>query len=143
MWIHAISVLILLADRLTKVLAQEFLSAGQTIPVVPHIFHLTLVENPGIAFGLFGQGKFFLTALIVLCLVVLMVLSLRMRKSPFLQRLSLAFILGGASGNLIDRLAYGHVIDFLDFRVWPVFNVADSFITVGVFLFFLMTVRSK
>ena len=143
MLISAVSCAIVILGRFTKFLALKYLPSHESIPVVSNIFHLSLVRNPGIAFGLFGNGAPGLIVIIILCLVMLILLSIQMRKARLSQRISLAFILGGAAGNLIDRLLFGHVVDFLDFRIWPVFNLADSFITVGVFAFLLAAAKSK
>lgn len=143
MFIYVFSFVIVLLDQITKFLALKYLAPHKTIPIIPDIFHLSLVENPGIAFGLFGNQAPWLTMIVVLCLGGLLILSYQMRAASLLQRLSLAFIMGGAAGNLIDRLVFGHVVDFLDFRIWPVFNIADSFITVGVFTFLLISFRKS
>lgn len=139
MSIYAVSLAIVLADQFTKFLALKFLSPSESVPVLRGIFHLRLIKNPGIAFGLFRTRTFLLTVIVVLCLVGLVLLAVQMRRGRLAQQVALAFILGGAVGNLIDRLMFGYVVDFLDFRVWPVFNVADSFITVGVFLFLIIS----
>ncbi len=114
---------------------------GESHPVIPNVFHLTLVHNPGIAFGLFRQHPVILTGLISLSLVVLFIWSARMSRLNTGARICFALILGGAAGNWIDRIRFGRVIDFLDFRVWPVFNIADSAITIGVALLFLIFFR--
>lgn len=122
-------------DRVTKIFFSEILSLGESLPVIRHILHMTLVHNTGIAFGLFkNQGIVFIV--IPFVAVILLVYNIFYYRAND-QRLSrpyiLAFsmILGGAIGNLIDRIAYGYVIDFIDLRVWPVFNIADSAITIG------------
>lgn len=114
---------------------------GESIPVLPDIFHFTLVYNTGIAFGLFSAHRNLLILLISLSIIVLMVLSSAMAGARLLPRLGFALILGGAIGNWIDRIRFQAVIDFLDFRIWPVFNLADSAITVGVvfYLWFVIT----
>ncbi|MBI3322118.1 MAG: signal peptidase II [Candidatus Omnitrophica bacterium] len=126
---------VLLADQVSKAAAVRFLSSVPTLPVVSGIFHLTLIENTGVAFGLFrGQGL----AVTLATLAVLAGLgwsALRSHQPPGRGMvLGLGLILGGALGNLVDRVRLGAVIDFFDFRVWPVFNVADSCITVGALL---------
>ncbi len=143
MFIYVLSFIIVLLDQITKFLALKYLAPYKSIAVIPNIFHLSLVQNPGIAFGLFGTQAPVLTAVVMLCLAGLFILSFQMRKANLVQRVSLAFIMGGAVGNLIDRLVFGHVVDFLDFRVWPVFNIADSFITVGVLTFLLISMRKS
>jgi signal peptidase II len=118
------------ADRLTKLWALDRLAPMGGIPLLP-FFHLTYVENTGAAFGI-GRSRngFF----VVLTLALLGLLFWMRRRWPREDRwLEAGFLLvaGGALGNLYDRLAYGFVVDFLDLRVWPVFNIADSCVTVG------------
>lgn len=143
MSIYAVSLAIVLLDQFTKFLALKCLVPYESLAIIQGVFHFSLVKNPGIAFGLFGQGASLLMAVVVLCLIGLLVLTFQMRTSRRIQKVALAFILGGALGNFIDRIVHGHVIDFLDFRVWPVFNVADSFITTGVVLFLITSLGSK
>jgi len=133
MMIAVIIFSILSLDQLTKFIVSRRLSLNQSIPVIKNIFHLTLVHNRGAAFGiLINQIPLFIfTSLLA---VILIFSSLRDNKHRRLYSLALSFILAGALGNLTDRLFFGYVIDFLDFRIWPVFNVADSAITVGAIL---------
>ncbi|MFA6004202.1 MAG: signal peptidase II [Elusimicrobiota bacterium] len=118
------------ADRITKLWAMESLAPRIAIPVLP-CFQFTYVENTGAAFGIgHSRNGFF----IVLTLALLGMLFYMRRSWPRRDNwLESGFLLvaGGALGNLYDRLAYGFVVDFLDFRVWPVFNLADSCVTVG------------
>jgi signal peptidase II len=136
---------VLIADQLTKYLALHYLAVGDTYPVVPNIFHLTLVHNTGIAFGFFRQHPQILLILISFSLLFLFFWGTTQKALPLSQHLTFGMILGGAVGNWIDRIRFGAVIDFLDFRVWPVFNIADSAITVGVTLlaFFLLRKKSQ
>ncbi len=122
--------LVLLAvDRLSKRLTLEFLS-NQDIIVAPFL-HLRYVQNTGAAFGMM-QGGNLLLILITLAILAYLIKSWRelCGYGP-LVKWGLVFILGGALGNLYDRITLGFVVDFIDLRVWPVFNAADSFITVG------------
>ncbi|MFB3919054.1 MAG: signal peptidase II [Candidatus Velamenicoccus archaeovorus] len=141
-----IAVGVVALDRLTKSAAETYLCAIDTHPVIPQVFHLTLVHNTGAAFGLWKGGAVFLILTTVFCMamIVAMLKSKRLLNKVFGLSaidgwlcLSFGLILGGAVGNLIDRLRYSYVIDFLDFRIWPVFNVADSAITVGGAVLFL------
>jgi len=91
------------------------------------------VHNRGAAFGIL-KNQLFVFVIISLLAIALILYHLKDRKKSRLSSISLSLILGGAVGNLIDRLRFGFVIDFLDFRVWPVFNIADSAITIGVVL---------
>lgn len=122
-------------DRLTKILVSKYLSLQQSLPVIKGFFHLTLIHNRGAAFGML-QNQAFLFIFSAVFAIILICVDLRGKKEqkPFFYRLALALISAGALGNLIDRLFLGYVIDFLDFRIWPVFNIADSAITVGAVL---------
>ena len=137
-----IAFLVVLIDQLTKITVQKTFSYGETLPITS-FFNLVLVYNPGAAFSFLGdQGgwqRWFFTAIAIGAIGFILYLMKRHAG----QRLfcwALALILGGAVGNVIDRVAYGHVIDFLDFY-WralghfPAFNVADIGISVGAFLF--------
>ncbi|HNX81660.1 MAG TPA: signal peptidase II [Candidatus Omnitrophota bacterium] len=119
-------------DQLSKFFIEKYLSVHRTIAVIPDIFHVSLVHNRGAAFGMLRNQL----PLFILTAVVAIILIYTMLKNQSLRRVSsysvaLSLILGGAVGNLIDRIFLGYVIDFLDFRIWPVFNIADSAITVG------------
>jgi signal peptidase II len=137
---QAVFLAVLVLDQLTKFLALQYLQ-DRSIPLIPNIFHLTLVHNTGIAFGFFRQHPNILLALITCSLVFLFVWAWKKKDMPSSQRFVLALILGGAVGNWIDRVRFGAVVDFLDFRVWPVFNLADSAISVGVVLFAILMMR--
>lgn len=125
-------------DRLTKLFFSNLLSWGESLPVIPNILHITLVHNTGIAFGMFkDRGIVFI--IIPLIAIIWLVYNIYYYKEnkEYLSRVyivAFSLILGGAIGNLIDRIFYGYVIDFVDFRIWPVFNVADSAITIGAII---------
>ncbi|MEW6676469.1 MAG: signal peptidase II [Pseudomonadota bacterium] len=133
--------LVLLLDQLTKVWVMDSLVAYQDVIPLTGFFNLVHVHNTGAAFSLFadqpGWQRFFFIVLAGIATVVILYLLKKTRGQPLFNA-ALALILGGAVGNLIDRVLYGHVIDFLDFYVgtwhWPAFNVADSGITVGAAL---------
>jgi signal peptidase II len=121
-----------IADRTAKLVALKAMAVGQSIKVVPDIFHVTLVFNNGAAFGLMKDRAAFFILISTLVILFIIIFAWRHKGMRVLLALSLGLILGGSLGNLVDRVTFGHVIDFLDFRVWPVFNIADSAITVGV-----------
>ena len=137
LWIVAL--LAILVDQLSKILVESKMELGQSVSVIGDFFRLTLIKNAGGAFGIFlGGGWLYLLASAVAVVLIFFYLR-RLSEQQLLPRLSLAMILGGALGNLIDRVRCGVVTDFLDFGVgdlrWPVFNMADAFVTVGVLLF--------
>ena len=147
--IAAIAVVVLVLDQVTKAMALRLLEPGRPVPVIDGFFSLTLVMNPGLAFGMLGQTppgwRWVVALLSMVALVVLLVLAMRMVPAGGpLSILALGLVFGGAVGNLIDRGRFGAVVDFLDFYWrgyhWPAFNVADSGISVGVTLLALRMV---
>jgi len=137
---------VVLVDRLTKNFFAGFLGLNESIAVFPHFLYFSLVHNTGIAFGFFKDcGAVFI--IIPVILTGLLIYNVYYyRHSPTLSRLyivAFSLILGGAIGNLYDRIFLGYVIDFIDFRVWPVFNVADSAITIGAALILLKCIPSS
>ena len=129
-------IIILSIDQLSKFLAVKNLALNEPRPVIDGFFYLTLVYNRGAAFGILqNQIPFFIIcSLLALALIFMNLRKVGRSGRAGLYDFSLSLILAGGLGNLIDRLFSGHVIDFLDFRVWPVFNLADSAITTGVIL---------
>jgi len=136
---------ILLLDQAAKFLISKYLSLGQSLPVIKGVLRLTLVHNRGAAFGLFkGGGVFFILVAVVVAALVYSNLKKQGWHKISLNSVALSLILAGALGNLIDRARFGYVIDFLDFIIWPVFNVADSVVTVGaILLTYSMLVSNK
>ena len=135
-----------LLDRLTKYLAERYLAGKPPVQVVPDVAQLRYTTNSGGAFGLFGgQPRLFFAATLVVCAAIVVASG---RLSSGASALGLGLILGGALGNLTDRIirgpgVSGHVIDFIDFHVWPVFNLADSAIVVGALVILLTGLRRQ
>lgn len=122
----------LILDQLTKFWIRSNYEVGQSTPVIQDIFHMTYVENSGAAFGLFPNQTWFFIAATIVFIMASVFYRHQFAHSGTLFRVAFTLGMSGAIGNLIDRVAFGRVTDFLDFRIWPVFNVADSAITVGV-----------
>ncbi len=146
LWLGLAAVVVLL-DQLSKITMSRLLAYGES-EVITGYFNLVMVYNPGAAFSfLSNQGgwqRWFFSALAAgVSIFIVWMLKKNAQQRMFCWSLSL--ILGGAIGNLIDRIAYGHVIDFLDFHIggwhWPAFNVADGAITIGAALFVLDELR--
>ena len=136
-----ITALIITADQISKSLIKSTMTLYDVIPVIPGYFYLTYIINEGMAFGIdlpFGIGTLFFSgvSLIITCFLVWILWC--ERNNNLLMRVSLALILGGAIGNLIDRILFGEVVDFFDFMIgdfhWYIFNIADSAVTVGIIL---------
>jgi signal peptidase II len=121
---------IFVVDRLTKQWAVGWLMPRTSVELLP-FFHLTYVENTGAAFGIGHSRNRFFIILSTLLIGFLFYLQRTWKTKNAWIQMGLLLVAGGALGNLYDRLVYGFVIDFMDFRVWPVFNVADSCVTVG------------
>ena len=142
-----IASVVLVADQATKAVALATLSPGATTPVIDGVFHWTLQRNPGAAFGLFGRFPIVFT---ILALMITVGILLALKKVPDTPHaVALGLILGGADGNLVDRLVRdpgflrGEVVDFIDLRVWPVFNIADSAIVCGAILLVIANWRAE
>lgn len=142
-----IATIVILLDQLTKITITRLFTYGESAPVTS-FFNLVLVYNKGAAFSFLAQSagwqRYFFTGIgIAAALFIIYLLKKNAGQRLFCS--ALALILGGAIGNVIDRIAYGHVIDFLDFHVagwhWPAFNVADSAICIGAVLFVLDELR--
>lgn len=138
-----IAIAIVVLDRLAKAAVASSISLHDSVTVIPGLFSLTHVENTGAAFGLFADSNahWKIGALVMFSVIALIIVSAILWKHSdalTTTTIGLSLILGGASGNLWDRLLSGHVVDFLDFHVgnyyWPAFNVADSAIVVGAVL---------
>ena len=138
-----VSALIVLFDQVTKFLAFQFLKPIEYIPIIPNIVHLSYVQNTGIAFGLFQNHPEIWSILISVSVLFLFIGTGFFVNQPLSRKIAYGFILGGAVGNWIDRIRLHYVVDFLDFRVWPVFNIADSFITISVVIFIWYALRGR
>lgn len=132
MYFLLIVISVLAADQLTKYYITKNFFATQSLPIIRNIFHITYVQNPGAAFGILKNKTIFFIAVSLLIIGFILFYLRYIPPNKLLLRFGLALQIGGALGNLIDRIRYGYVIDFLDFRIWPVFNIADIAIVTGV-----------
>ena len=139
-------------DRWTKTLIQKHFDLNESISVIDGFFNITYVRNTGVAFGIFDPlslpaKSVLLSVFTAFAAVVVITYSVRSSLRNRLLQFALALVLGGALGNLYDRLAYGYVVDFLEFYVrtyhWPSFNIADSAISIGVILLALEILRNE
>ena len=151
-YLFLITALVILVDRLTKRWIIHRIRPGYTIPVIPHFFRLSHVLNTGAAFSLLenlppNAVRLGLIAFSVFAAVIVFILLWRTGRAISLTSVALALILGGALGNLYDRIRFHHVVDFLAVRIyhynWPDFNVADSCIVIGACLLLLEIFRPQ
>ena len=148
-----LSLLIIVADRITKWLASTRIANGGHRILIPHVFAISHVENPGAAFSLFNDSsspalvRWMLLGFSLLAGVAVLVALIKLGRRVTPTTVALALILGGALGNAYDRIRYGYVIDFLEVHIvhyhWPDFNVADSAIVVGGILLMFDALFSK
>ena len=138
-----IAALVVIVDQFTKYIVASKMIEGMSIPIVDGIFHLTFILNPGAAFGILENNRWFfvLTALAVLAFLFYYrhVILSETRMVQF----GIALFAGGALGNLIDRIRIGLVIDCVDLRIWPIFNGADIAICLGVGLILWSTIKME
>ncbi|MDI6894906.1 MAG: signal peptidase II [Bacillota bacterium] len=128
-------------DRVSKLVVARAMAPGESLPVWPGVFHLTYVRNPGAAFGLLPGWDGLLVVLPAVVTLVALWAVPALAGQHRLAPVAGGLVVGGALGNLLDRMSTGLVTDFLDFRVWPVFNLADTFIVAGAGLLILSLVR--
>lgn len=150
--VTSLLVSIILLDQASKIAVDRTVPLNHSIPIIENLFNLTYIRNTGAAFGIFAGENLPLrrTLLIGFSVVAIGFVVVLLRRLPGMEKgliVALTFILAGAIGNLIDRLVYGEVIDFLDFYWskyhWPAFNFADSFITLGVMATLYRLIRTK
>ena len=145
-----LSLLVVAMDQLAKIYIHTHFALGDTIPVINNYFNITYVRNMGAAFGIFSDSAetfrhLFFLAIPVIAVIVIVFFIYGLPENELAQIISLSLIAGGAVGNYVDRIEYGYVIDFLDVHIrniysWPVFNIADSAIVVGVTVLSLLMI---
>jgi len=133
----------IIIDQLSKYFAVKYLKPIGSFPIINNIFHFTYVENRGAAFGILQNRTLFFIVITVIVGTILIYSIVKIPGSTF-YKFTLSMILGGAIGNLIDRVRLGYVVDFIDFKFFPaVFNLADSMIVVGAFLLCYILIFKK
>lgn len=125
-----------LADQATKLLVINFLDREEPLEIIPNVFRFTYVENRGAAFGMLDDKRWVFMIISTIAIIGLLIYLLKFSGNNKLLNIGLSLVIGGGIGNMIDRVAYGYVVDFLDFCAFPkvwmwVFNVADSCVCIG------------
>ncbi|MFQ5824025.1 MAG: signal peptidase II [bacterium] len=141
------SIIIIVFDQVTKLSVRYFFEKGIPHKIIGDFVRLTYIENPGMAFGIQVGGQQFFTVFATIASVIIFIYIVRARNEKFSSRFALSLILGGAIGNLIDRFLFGKVVDFIDIGIkntrWPIFNVADSSVTIGMIILVAMVFFDK
>ncbi len=134
MYFYVPLVALLLLDQIVKYAVRANMMLGQSIPIISGIFHLTYIENPGAAFGILSNHRILFLVMTAAITGIMFYLYLQLRNKKSLTAFSLALVISGAIGNFIDRFFQGTVTDMFDFQIWPIFNIADICICVGLAL---------
>lgn len=129
-----IGVILFIVDYVTKYFIQQHFVPGESLPIIPNVFHITYILNYGAAFGILRDQRIFFLTVVVILIVALWVFRKQIKNGGMLPQLGASLLVSGALGNALDRLVRGAVVDFFDFRIWPIFNVADIGICIGVVL---------
>lgn len=144
--LYIIAAITLLIDIISKLIVTNSLILKQSIKVINNFFYITYTKNTGVAFSLLEGSKI----IIIIATIVILIILFTYIKNKYVNRIeqvAYGLIIGGATGNLIDRIVYGHVIDFLDFKIfgynYPIFNIADIGIVVGVIILIITSLKRK
>lgn len=142
-----ISIILLCIDQISKLLVVNLLTKTDSITIIKNFFYLTYINNDGAAFSILVGKRIFLILIAVLAIVMLIRYIKKNNIQNKLELVSISLIIGGSLGNLMDRVIRGYVIDFLDFKIFnynfPIFNLADTFIVIGVILLLLKEIRKE
>lgn len=148
MIMYICSVLVIILDQLSKYYVQKTMHLGDSVNVLGNFFKITYIQNKGAAFGLLSKIPaigMFLSAIKIIAIIAIIMLTKKIVNAGRLYQLGFGLVMGGAIGNLINRIIYGSVTDFLDFGIgayrWYIFNAADSSICAGVGVLFLLTMK--
>lgn len=138
--------LVLLIDIFSKLLVSKFMIENQSIKIIDNFFYLTYAHNTGVAFS-FLSGNIPFIVVMTFIVIVLMIKYVYSKKLSKFEFVSYGLVIGGAIGNLIDRVVYGYVIDFIDIYIfgydYPIFNIADSCIVVGIIIIFIISIKEE
>lgn len=146
MYFYSLIIILLLADQLVKFLVRQQMTLGQSIPLIPGVFQLTYVENPGAAFGMLANHRIFFILITLAILAILFYLYRQLDNKRSFTAFALALVVSGAIGNFIDRVFRGTVTDLFDFYLisFPVFNIADICICLGLAcMFYLLVIKGE
>lgn len=141
--VYLIMAAVLVLDQLSKYAVASQMELYESVPVIDNVFHITYIRNFGAAFSILQNRQVFLQIITGCVILAFFVYLLRKRRSLSpMMACSLALLISGGAGNFIDRVLRGYVVDFFDFRIWPVFNVADIAVCCGCFLLVLYVLHS-
>ncbi|MBQ8192622.1 MAG: signal peptidase II [Bacilli bacterium] len=142
-----ISIILLIIDQISKILVIKYIDINNSIELIKNFFYLTYTHNEGAAFSILTGQRIFLILIAITILIIIFNYIRKNKTKNKVETVAFSLIIGGSLGNLIDRIVRGYVVDFLDFKIlgynYPIFNLADTFIVVGVFLLFIFVFRKE
>lgn len=142
---YLIAIIWLLFDQVSKYYVMNHFVLGESLPVIQNVFHFTYIINHGAAFGMFTNQRWFFLAVALILIIVYGIYRKQVNNGPLILRVGSALLISGAIGNGIDRYILHGVVDFFDFRIWPIFNIADIGICIGVvcIIYYLLTSKHE
>lgn len=141
--ITIIAIIVFIVDRITKLWVVDHFFLGESVSIIPNIFHMTYILNRGAAFGMLAEKQSLFLAIVAGLILGLIYFRKQISNYPKWMQVGIGLLLGGALGNAYDRWSQQAVIDFFDFRIWPIFNVADIAICLGVALIVIYLWKDK
>ena len=142
---YLIAIIWLLFDQVSKYYVMNHFVLGESLPVIQNVFHFTYIINRGAAFGMLTNQRWFFLAVALVLIIVYGMYRKQVNNGPLVLRIGSALLISGAIGNGIDRYILHGVVDFFDFRIWPIFNIADIGICIGVvcIIYYLLTSKHE
>lgn len=142
---YLIAIIWLLFDQVSKYYVMNHFVLGESLPVIQNVFHFTYIINRGAAFGMLTNQRWFFLAVALVLIIIYGMYRKQINNGPLVLRIGSALLISGAIGNGIDRYILHGVVDFLDFRIWPIFNIADIGICIGVvcIIYYLLTSKHE
>ena len=142
---YLIAIIWLLFDQVSKYYVMNHFVLGESLPVIQNVFHFTYIINHGAAFGMLTNQRWFFLAVALVLIIVYGIYRKQVNNGPLILRVGSALLISGAIGNGIDRYILHGVVDFFDFRIWPIFNLADIGICIGVvcIIYYLLTSKHE
>ena len=142
-----LSIILLAIDQISKILITNVMDINVGIELIKDFFYLTYTHNTGAAFSILTGKRIFLILIAIIILIIIFNYIRKNKVEGKIEKMAFSLIIGGSIGNLLDRIIGGYVVDFLDFKIFgydfPIFNLADTFIVIGVFLLLIITVTRK
>ena len=142
---YFIAIIWLVLDQASKYYVMNHFALGESLPVIQNVFHFTYIINHGAAFGMLTNQRWFFLAVALVLIIVYGIYRKQVNNGPLILRVGSALLISGAIGNGIDRYILHGVVDFFDFRIWPIFNIADIGICIGVvcIIYYLLTSKHE